>query len=114
MYIHLFVAEDVDAGKKAQLRSVATVTKELCESEEEYVYCLSLLVEHYLAELACSPHRPDFIVERKDEVFGNIEEVYAVHKKLLDLLRKAKGTEQICRSFLQLVCVCVRACVWCV
>ena len=93
-------------GKKAHLRSVAMVTKELCESEEEYVYCLSLLVDHYLGELATSPHRPDFIVKRKAEVFGNAEEVYAVHKKLLKQLRDAKGTEQICRCFLQLVRMC--------
>ena len=108
-YTCLLLVEDVDAGKKTKFRGVTMVTKELYESEEEYVYCLGLLVNHYLKELDHSPHRPDFIVERKGEVFGNTEEVYAVHKKLLEQLRQAKGTEQICRCFLQMVCVCVRA-----
>ena len=112
-YTCLLLVEDVDAGKKTKFRGVTMVTKELYESEEEYVYCLGLLVNHYLKELDHSPHRPDFIVERKGEVFGNTEEVYAVHKKLLEQLRQAKGTEQICRCFLQMVCVCacVRTCV---
>ena len=102
-HFYAFVVEEVDAGKRAPLRSVAMVKKDILSSEETYVYCLSLIVDGYLAELEGNPHKPDFIIERKANIFGNVSEVYNLHKKLLDVLRKETGTEEMCKGFLQLV-----------
>ena len=104
----------MDAGRRVQLRSIAMVKKDLLTSEEEYVYCVGLIVDGYLAELEGNPHKPDFIVERRASIFGNIGDVYDLHKKLLDGVRKNTTTDSLCEGFLQLVCVYFVCCVLCV
>jgi triple functional domain protein len=94
--------EDVDAGKRIQVRSVAMVKKDLLRSENEYVYRLSVLVDEYLCQLAQSSNRPDFVVDRKKAIFGNVEEVYSMHKKLKTSLDRAKATDDVCKVFLNM------------
>ena len=91
----------MDAAK--QVRSVATVKKDLLRSEKEYVYMLSILVDQYLCQLGESSHRPDFILDRRRAIFGNVEEVYQLHKKILKLLEQAKSTDDMCGVFLKMV-----------
>ena len=91
----------MDAAK--QVTSVATVKKDLLRSEKEYVYMLSILVDQYLCQLGESFHRPDFILDRRRAIFGNVEEVYQLHKKILKLLEQAKSTDDMCGVFLKMV-----------
>jgi hypothetical protein len=102
LFVLLVSVEEVDAGRRVQLRSIAMVKKDLLTSEEEYVYCVGLIVDGYLAELEGNPHKPDFIVERRASIFGNIGDVYDLHKKLLDGVRKNTTTDSLCEGFLQL------------
>lgn len=95
MYVLLFI-------KTFFYRTLLLITREMIQTERDYVKSLDYIIDHYLPELL-RDDIPQALRGQRNVVFGNVEKIYEFHNQhfLRELERCENNPLQIGRSFLR-------------